>query len=308
MGVIIGSYGSARREITLTMNGVPGEKFSILVEAYAGHGSQVEGGGPVLFGQESVPEVKKPQVVVGENSFGIWHEKAYQLALDFTTLFELSTRLDPNSLRVSEIDQTLKRVTLITDLELPVQDLLESFDLSRELLHPLLNCVNGSTAPTLYAFGHAHLDIAWLWPLAETERKIARTVINQLSLMDEYPDYRFLQSQPHLYTILKKCYPELYQRFKQAVLEGKVIADGAMWVEADTNLSGGESLIRQILYGKQFFEQEFSINSEILWLPDVFGYSGSLPQILSGCGIKGFATQKITWTYHGGEKFPYNSF
>lgn len=307
-GVIIGSHGWARQEITLAVKGVPGEKYSILVEAYAGLGPLVVGGGPILYGHESVPEVIKPQVVVGENSFGIWHEKVYQLALDFTTLFELRNRLDPNSLRVSEIDQSLKKISLITDLELPIQDLLDTFEVSREILRPLLNCVNGSTAPTFYAFGHAHLDIAWLWPLAETERKIARTAINQLSLINEYPDYRYLQSQPHLYLMLKKRYPELYQRFKQAVLDGNVIADGAMWVEADTNITGGESLIRQIIFGKQFFEQEFSIDSQILWLPDVFGYSGSLPQILNGCGIKGFATQKITWTYHGGDKFPYNTF
>ena len=307
-GVITGSYGLARQAITLTLNGVPGEKFSILVEAYAGHGPLVSGGGPNLYGQESVLDVIKPQVVVGKNSFGIWHENAYQLALDFTTLFELSTRLDPNSMRASEIENALKTVTLVTDLELPIQDALDTFDSSQALLRPLLECVNGTTAPTFYAFGHAHLDVAWLWPLAETERKIARTIINQLSLIAEYPDYRFLQSQPHLYKVLKKRYPELYQRLKQAVQDGKVIADGAMWVEADTNITGGESLIRQILYGKQFFEQEFAINSEILWLPDVFGYNGSLPQILIGCGIKGFATQKITWIYHGGEKFPYSTF
>jgi alpha-mannosidase len=150
--------------------------------------------------------------------------------------------------------------------------------------------------------------VAWLWPWAETERKIARTVINQLALIEEYPEYRYLQSQPHLYTMLKNRYPELYERFKQAVLAGKVIADGAMWVEADTNLSGGESLIRQILYGREFFNQEFSIDSRILWLPDVFGYSGALPQILRGCGCIGFATQKITWAYNGGEPFPYNTF
>jgi alpha-mannosidase len=307
-GKIIGSYGWARREITLTRYGIPGEKFSILAEAYAGHGPMVVGGGPIRYGQESVPQVIKPQVIVGESSFGIWREQLYQLALDFTTLFELQRCLDPASLRVSEIDQGLKDVTLLIDLELPEPEMLETIHLCRERLRPLLDCVNGSTAPTFYAFGHAHLDVAWLWPLAETDRKIARTVINQLSLMDEYPDYRFLQSQPHLYTMLKNRYPDLFERFKQAILAGKVIADGAMWVEADTNLISGESLIRQIMYAKQFFKEEFSINTELLWLPDVFGYSGALPQILISCGCTSFATQKITWLYHGGDKFPYNTF
>jgi alpha-mannosidase len=307
-GKIIGSFGWARREITLTKNGIPGDRFSILAEAYAGHGPLVIGGGPIRFGQESVPEVKEPQVKVGESSFGIWREQVYQLAFDFTTLFELRNRLDPSSLRVSEIDQGLKDVTLLIDLELPELEILDSINQCRERLRPLLDCVNGSTAPTLFAFGHGHIDVAWLWPLAETERKIVRTVINQLALIEEYPDYRFLQSQPQLYTMLKSRYPELYDRLKQAVSAGKVIADGAMWVEADTNLSGGESLIRQIMYAKQFFQQEFSINSEVLWLPDVFGYSGSLPQILVNCGCTSFATQKIAWTYNGGDQFPYNTF
>jgi alpha-mannosidase len=313
-GKIMGSFGWAKHEITLTRNAIPGASFSILLEAYAGHGHfgthdiPVMGGGPVLYGHEEIPEPSKKQVVVGESHFGIWREQVYQLALDFTTLFELRNRLDQTSLRVSEIDHGLKDVTLMIDLELPEAEMLETINLARERLQLLLACVNGSTAPTLYAFGHAHIDVAWLWPFAETERKMARTVINQLSLMEEYPDYRFLQSQPQLYIMLKNRYPELYERFKQAVLAGKVIADGAMWVEADTNITGGESLIRQIMYAKQFFHQEFSRDVEVMWLPDVFGYSGALPQILIQCGCTSFATQKITWTYHGGEPFPYNTF
>ncbi len=307
-GSIIGSYGSVRREITLTRNGIPGEKFSLLVEAYAGHGPMVMDLGPVRYGHESVPEVSKPQVCVGESNYGIWHEQAYQLALDFTTLFELRNRLDPASLRVSEIDQGLKDITLLIDLELPEPEMLETINAARERLRPLLECINGSTSPTLYAFGHADIDVAWLWPMAETERKIARTLINQLALMEEYPEYRFLQSQPYLYTIVKKRYPDLYERFKLAVFAGKIIADGAMWVEADTNLTSGESLIRQIMYAKQFFKEEFCIDTEVVWLPDVFGYSGALPQILISCGCSSFATQKITWTYHGGDPFPYNTF
>jgi alpha-mannosidase len=162
--------------------------------------------------------------------------------------------------------------------------------------------------PTLFAFGHAHIDVAWLWPLQETERKIARTAINQLVLFEEYPEFRFLQSQPHLYWMLQKDYPELYQRFKAAIQTGQLIADGGMWVEADTNISGGEALIRQVLYGRQFFRDELGVDSRVLWLPDVFGYSGALPQILAGCGMAGFSTQKITWAYNGGESFPYNTF
>jgi alpha-mannosidase len=268
----------------------------------------VMGGGPNRYGQDSVPEVTKPQVTVGENSFGIWREQAYQLALDFSTLFELRNRLNQESLRVSEIDQGLKDVTMLIDLELPEPEMLETVNLGRERLQPLLECVNGSTAPTLFAFGHAHIDVAWLWPLSVTERKIARTVINQLNLMEEYPDYRYLQSQPHLYMMLNKRYPDLYERFKQALLNGRVIPDGAMWVEADTNITGGESLIRQIIFAKRFFQEEFSIAMDVMWLPDVFGFSGALPQILVNSGCNFFVTQKIAWSYHGGDPFPYNTF
>ena len=307
-GQIAGSYGWASHEITLTKYARPGEHYSILVEAYAGHGSLVFGGGPNRYGVKTVPEPGPTQVVVGESTYGVWREQVYQLALDFTTLFELRNRLDPLSLRVSETDQGLMDATLLIDLELPDPEMLETVQQGREKLRPLLECVNGSTAPTFYAFGHAHIDVAWLWPWVETERKIARTAINQLKLMEEYPDYRFLQSQPHLYTMLKTRYPKLYERFKQAVKTGNIIADGAMWVEADTNLSSGESLIRQIIYGRKFFKEEFGIDSQVVWLPDVFGYSGALPQIFRGCGCTGFATAKITWTYNGGDPFPYNTF
>ena len=157
------------------------------------------------------------------------------------TLYLLRENLDQESLRVAEIDQALRDFTCIADLELPYPEVLESLRAARARLEPALRCVNGSTAPTLYTFGHAHIDVAWLWPLQETERKMARTVANQLALADEYPEYKFLQSQPHLYRMLEKRYPALYERFKAAVKAGNIIPEGGMWVEADTNISGGEA-------------------------------------------------------------------
>ena len=307
-GKAVGSLSWARHYITLDTNAKPGTEFDILIEAYAGHGKLLIGGGPHPYDAVRVPEPPAMQCVVGPTSFGIWREGVYQLAVDFSTLFDIHNGTDPLSLRVSEIAQGLMDATLLVDPELPEAEYLASALLARERLKPLLACTNGATAPSLYAFGHAHLDIAWLWPLQESARKMARTIANQLRLLNEYPEYRFLQSQPHLYTMLRDHYPEIFTELKSAVASGRIIADGAMWVEADTNLSGGESLIRQVLYGKQFFRQELGIESDILWLPDVFGYSGALPQILSGCKCKGFTTQKITWAYHGGEPFPYNTF
>ena len=307
-GRTAGSFGWGHREITLALQGVPGQVYDLLLEAYAGHGRITVGEGPIPYGVQTVPEPPPTQVVVGEATYGVWREDIYQLALDFTTLFELSSRLDPLLLRASEIDEALMEATLLFDPEAPEEELIASARRARAALQPLLASPNGPTMPTLHAFGHAHIDVAWLWPLQETERKMARTVINQLALFDEYPDFRFLQSQPHLYVMLRQKYPELYARLKAAVEAGQFIPDGAMWIEGDTNLAGGEALIRQVVYGRQFFRDEFGVDSRVLWLPDVFGYSGALPQILKGCGCVGFATQKITWAYNGGETFPYNTF
>ncbi len=307
-GSVTGSVGWAHKEITLATHAEPGKTYNLLVESYAGHGRITVGEGPVPYGVETVPETSAAQRTVEESTYGIWLEEVYQAAVDFSTLYELRGRLDPLTLRVSEIDQALMDATLVMDLELPEDEMLTTIRAGRERMQEVLSCKNGPTMPVLHAFGHAHIDVAWLWPLQETERKIARTAINQLALFDEYPDFRFLQSQPHLYWMLKNDYPELYERFKAAVQAGKVIADGGMWVEADTNVSGGESLIRQVLYGRKFFKDELGVDSRVLWLPDVFGYSGALPQILVGCGMIGFSTQKITWAYNGGEPFPYNTF
>jgi len=307
-GQIAGSRDRFHTELTLARQAVPGASYHVLLEAYAGHGPQEEGKGPVPPGQERLPVPGKPQTVVGESTYGVWREEIYQLALDFTTLYMLRENLDPLSLRVSQIDQGLMDASLLFDPELVGNTLLESARTARQRLQPLLECRNGSTATTLYAFGHAHLDIAWLWPLAETDRKIARTAANTLALIEEYPEYRYLQSQPHLYTMLHDRYPELYKRFSAAVKSGHVIPDGAMWVEADTNLTSGESLVRQLLHGRRFFRQEFDVESRVVWLPDVFGYSGALPQILRGFDCAGFATAKITWAYGGGDPFPYNNF
>jgi len=307
-GQVAGSFGWARQYLVLTRQAEAGQVFEILMETYAGHGKVSTGEGPLLSETSWMPEPPAAQCTLGQSNFGIWLEPVYQLALDFTTLYELRDTLDPLSLRASEIDDALMAATCCIDLELPEDRLLETIQQGRRLLAPVLACKNGSTSPTLHAFGHAHIDVAWLWPLQETERKMARTVANQLALADEYPEYRFLQSQPQLYLMLKNHYPELYQRLKNAVRQNQFIPDGMMWVEADTNISSGESLIRQILHGRKFFEDEFGINSQVLWLPDVFGYSGAVPQILRGCGCIGFATQKITWAYNGGEPFPYNTF
>ena len=307
-GKAVGSKSSVRMPIVLAEQARAGESFSVLVEAYADHGPRLGAVGPVFHGEPAIPEPPEHQQCVSETTFGIWEEEAFQLWLDMTTLLELRDALHPDSLRVAEIDRALRESTMAVDLELPRDEMLLTMHGARDVLAPALACVNGSTAPTMFAFGHGHLDVAWLWPLAETERKAARTLANQLALVEQYPGYSFLHSQAHLFGMVSRRYPALYERVKQAVADGGVIAEGGMWVESDTNVPSGESLVRQFMHGKRYFRQEFGVESVLMWLPDVFGYSGALPQIMAGCGIKYFSTQKIFWNYKGGQPFPHNTF
>jgi alpha-mannosidase len=165
----------------------------------------------------------------------------------------------------------------------------------------LENDVAGNSAlgtPEVIATGHAHLDVAWLWPLWRTQQKVAHTVANALHLMERYPEYRFSMSQPQVYAFLKHDDPELYARLKQRVADGRFEPVGMMWLEVDCNIASGESLVRQLAFGARFFAQEFGEFGEInhvVWLPDVFGYSAALPQLMRLCGISCFMTTKISW-------------
>ncbi|OTN75551.1 hypothetical protein A5886_000625 [Enterococcus sp. 8G7_MSG3316] len=151
---------------------------------------------------------------------------------------------------------------------------------------------------TVTAVGHTHIDLAWLWRLKHTREKVIRSFSTVLKLMKEYPEYVFLQSQPQLYQFIKEDAPDIYRQIKERAMEGRWEVEGAMWVEADCNIPSGESLVRQILYGKKFIKEEFGHESSYLWLPDVFGYSWALPQILKKSGIKTFMTTKISWNQY----------
>ena len=177
-----------------------------------------------------------------------------------------------------------------------------------EFLSELLSAKNGTYAPSMSVIANSHIAVAWLWPLEETVRKVARTFSQQLRLLEEYPEAQFLQSQAILYEICRIYYPELFDKIVEAIKKGSWIVEGAMWVEPDTNLAGGEALIRQIMYGKEYFKKYFDKDCKVAWLPDSFGYSGALPQILKKSGIEGLTTQKIFWTYNDAAAFPYHSF
>lgn len=153
--------------------------------------------------------------------------------------------------------------------------------------------------------GHTHIDVAWWWTVAQTREKVGRSFATVLKLMEEYPNYKFMSSQPQLYAFLKERYPELFEKIKERVKEKRWEPEGGMWVEADCNLTSGESLVRQFMHGKRFFKEEFGVDNRILWLPDVFGYSGALPQIMKKCGIDYFMTTKLAWNQFN--KVPYDT-
>ncbi|SEG30408.1 alpha-mannosidase [Butyrivibrio sp. Su6] len=148
---------------------------------------------------------------------------------------------------------------------------------------------------TVASVGHTHIDVAWKWRIRQTREKVIRSYSTVMELMKKYPEYLFMASTPQMYEFVKEEEPELFEEIKEKVKEGRFEPEGAMWLEADCNLTSGESLVRQILYGKEYFEEEFGVDSKVLWLPDVFGYSAALPQILKKSGIKAFMTTKVAW-------------
>lgn len=296
----------------VTRAGSGDDEIYLVAECYAGHSIPPEGGAAAAGPVSGDDWWEHPDAVTrtkfGTCTCGIWNEDVYHLLLELQVLYDIWNNADQDSLRVSDVETALEDFTITVDFSLSEEEFLNSVKQCRENLKHYLSCVNGSTVPHMHAIGHAHIDLAWFWPFEETERKGARTMAAQIRHMEEYPEYRMLLSQPQLYEIIREYYPELFARMKEKAVTGQLIPEGGMWVEADTNIPSGESLVRQFLYGKRYLKEEFGVESELLWLPDVFGYSAALPQIMKGCGIKYFATAKIFWTYNGGEKFPYHYF
>lgn len=178
--------------------------------------------------------------------------------------------------------------------------------LAAKNLKEALAGLRGALHHTITPVGHAHLDTAWLWPLSVTRLKMAHTTAVQLGLIERYPEHVFCHSQASQYEWLEQDHPALLERVKKAVKKGQWEAVGSMWVEADCNLTGSEALVRQFLYGRRWFQQKLGVTTEDMWLPDVFGYSAALPQILNKFGIRYFLTQKLSWNQFN--KIPHHTF
>jgi alpha-mannosidase len=166
---------------------------------------------------------------------------------------------------------------------------------AKPILRELYRNTNGTRQLEISAIGHAHIDTAWLWPLAETHRKCERSFSTATTYMRDYPEYRFACSQAYQYQVIKNRNPDLYNRIKQRIQSGQWIVVGGTWIEPDCNIPSGESLCRQFLVGQRYFEREFGIQCKEFWNPDVFGYNGQLPQIMQLAGITRFLTQKLSW-------------
>ncbi len=285
-----------------TVHGLPGLRPGARLDFW------VETGANALFGLNRVGDpawVEDKSAIHGThrgvlNSLRVcrFDLERWQLWLDLQVIESLVRALPEDAVRRMQ----LLRITSRALDRLPV----EGVTACRELLKPIFELPTDPASVDVYGVGHAHIDTAWLWPLRETWRKCARTFASQIGLIERYPDYVFGASQAQLYAGVRDRWPALYAKIREAVAAGRWEVQGAMWVEADCNLIDGESMVRQVLLGKNFFRDEFGLDVRNLWLPDVFGYSGNLPQILRRAGVDYFLTQKLSWNAYN--RFPHHTF
>ncbi|WP_426998341.1 alpha-mannosidase [Pseudarthrobacter sp. N5] len=234
----------------------------------------------------SAPVYRLGRIAIAEFNQTVW-----ELQQDIWTLNGLMHELPMEQPRRHEILRALERMLDIMDPD----DVPGTAAAGRTALADVLARPAYASAHQLLATGHAHIDSAWLWPVRETIRKCARTFSNVVALMDEHPDFVFSCSSAQQLAWMKEFYPELFGRIREKVKAGQFVPVGGMWVESDTNMPGGEAMARQFIEGKSFFLEEFGVDCKEAWLPDSFGYSAALPQIVKAAGSEWFLTQKISW-------------
>jgi alpha-mannosidase len=270
-----------RGEYFLTKKAAGGEKIELYIE------SAVNG----LFG---VPENDPRLAQLGllkQAEIAVFDRAAWDLLWDFRILADMAVNLPTNTPRGGQALAAANAMVNTIRLNDP-----STWPPGRAIAARFFADHNGGGQHNLSAVGHAHIDTAWLWPLAETRRKCVRTFSSAILYMDEYPQYKFACSQAQQYEWMKESVPGLYARIKQKITQGQFIPAGGTWVEPDCNIPSGESLVRQFLFGQRFFRQEFGITCREFWEPDVFGYSAALPQIIRQAGIDRFLTIKLSWS------------
>jgi alpha-mannosidase len=279
-----------------------GDKPTVVVELYVEAAANPLIVGPVTPLGDPETAGDAPLYHLARADLAVLDETVWNLVHDLDVLADLMRQQPMESPRRWEILMACERALDVLDLF----DLENTAARARDELAPVLALPAYPGAHTLYSVGHAHIDSAWLWPLRETVRKVARTASNVVSLMDDDPDVVFAMSQAQQLAWIKEHRPEVYAQVKEKVAEGRFVPVGGMWVEADANMPGGEAMARQFVHGKRFFLDEFGIETEEVWLPDSFGYSAGLPQLIKLSGSKWFLTQKLSWNETN--KFPHHTF
>ncbi len=286
-GKLIQGLDVNHTEIVLTENAVGEEIYTIALHAYSGM-------------QEGLIELNSKVAILNRDV-----EKLYY---NIKVPLEVAGLLDKEDKKSIDILNYLNETVNKIDFRKPLSESFISsiLEANEYIENEFYNKYCGNEDVVAVCVGHTHIDVAWLWTLAQTREKTTRSFSTVLNLMKQYPEYVFMSSQPQLYKFLKEEQPELYKEVKERIKEGRWEAEGAMWLEADCNIASGEALVRQVLFGTRFFKQEFGVDNKILWLPDVFGYSAALPQILKKSGIDYFMTTKIGWNEYN--KMPYDTF
>ncbi|MGJ7906772.1 alpha-mannosidase [Actinopolyspora sp. H202] len=252
-------------------------------------------GDPATTGTEPLYRIERAELTLFDN-------RVEQLVHDIEVLDQLMRQLGTDEPRRWEILRALDRCMDAVD----PRDVGGSAGRAREVLSPVLRKPAHASAHRVSAIGHAHIDSAWLWPFRETGRKVARTVSNVLGLLEEHPEFVFAMSQAQQFAWLERRYPQLHRRVRSEVAAGRFVPVGGMWVEADTNMPGGEAMARQLVHGKRFFLDEFGVETDEVWLPDSFGYSAALPQLITLSGSSWFLGQKVVWNQTNA--FPHHTF
>ncbi|MFJ3334972.1 alpha-mannosidase [Streptomyces sp. NPDC086766] len=244
----------------------------------------------------------EPQYTLARMDLAVLDETVWELVLDLEVLGELMAELPVESPRRWEILRAVDKALDAVDL----QDVNSTAARARSLLTGVLGAPAAPSAHRISAVGHAHIDSAWLWPLRETVRKVARTTASMTALLEAEPDFVFAMSQAQQWAWVKEHRPEVWARVKRAVADGRFVPAGGMWVESDTNMPGSEAMARQFVHGKRFFLDEFGIENDEAWLPDTFGFGAGLPQIIRAAGSTRLLTQKISWSRTN--RFPHHTF
>lgn len=279
------------RNAHVPLEAMPGERIELFLEAAA---NPDVGGGFVDFQPTPLGEWgtagDEPHYVMRQADVGMLDETVWELLQDAEVLLSLWEQL-PESPRRAGILRALERMVDVVDPE----DVSGTASDGRSALAEALRLPASASAHRVHAVGHAHIDSAWLWPVRETQRKVARTFSNVLALQEQDHEFVFAASSAQQYAWMKQFQPELYERLRVAISKGRFVPAGGMWVESDTNLPGGEALARQFVRGKRFFLEEFGVEPLDVWLPDSFGYSAALPQIAKSAGSRWMLTQKLSW-------------